>query len=69
MDAGLARRIHFLAGLHDIAHGHGFHFVRANSGACDRAADRHRAKRRRRHILEAAAEGSDRCPDRLGEDD
>jgi hypothetical protein len=32
-------RIHFLAGLHDIAHDHGFHLVLAKSGARDGAID------------------------------
>jgi len=68
-DARLACRIHFLAGLHDIAHDHGFHLVLAKSGARDGAIDRYCAKRRRRHVLEAAAEGADRCPDGLGKND
>ena len=44
-------------------------FVGANAGARDGAADRHGAERRRRHILEAAAEGADRGANRLGKDD
>jgi hypothetical protein len=68
-DAGLARRIHFLTGLHDIAHDHGFDFVLTQSGTRDGATDRYGSERRRRHILEAAAESADRCPDRLGKDD
>ena len=68
-DTGLARRIHFLTGLHDIAHDHGFDFVLTQSGTRDGATDRYGSERRRRHILEAAAESADRCPDRLGKDD
>ena len=69
MNAGLTRRIHFLARLYYIPHHDGLHFVRANACSGHRAADRDCAERRRGHILEIPTERADRCPDRLGKND
>jgi len=68
IDGGLARRIHFAAGLNDVAHHHRLHVVGAKPGPRNGAADRDRAERRRRHVLERAAERAYRGAHRLGKD-
>ena len=67
MDGGLPGGIHLGAGLHDIAHDHGFHLLGAKLRARNRGADRHRTESGSRNVLEAAAKGADRRPNRLCE--
>jgi hypothetical protein len=67
MDGSLPGGIHLGAGLHDIAHDDGFHFIGAKFRARDRGADRDSTESRSRHVLEAAAEGADSGTNRLCE--
>ena len=69
MDSGLPGGIHLGAGLHDIAHDNCFHLLRIKPGSLNRGADRHGAKIRSRHVLEAAAKGTDGGANRFGEND
>jgi|SRR5215813_10168332 len=69
MDGGLARRVHFGAGLNDIAHDDGLDLLGIEPGAGDRGFDDDRAEIGRRNFFKATTKGTDRGSHRSDNND
>ena len=67
MNGGLTGGIHFVARLDNVSHHHRANLSGLDAGALNCALDGDGAQIGRRHVLQTAAEGSDRRADRGGE--